>query len=177
MNRNRRGAAATALLGVILCLPFVGWAAVRGYRAIKFNQDCEGHLENAAAANQITQALPEMEMALNYMSEHGMTQGYTSVIYNTQDENVGYWYTNLKSATDELRAESANKNMTPLEQSNVLLKLDNTLRGAGEHGNSIRLPSGISAFPSNGMFCLLGWFFLLLGAVGVVIVGAELSDS
>ena len=144
---------------LLIAVPFLAWGIAITVKEIRFDQQCEGHLENAAHSSQIPQALSEMEIAMSYLKANGMTDGYTSVFYNTQDENVGFWYENLKSATDELRRESVNRNITPLEQSNVLLKLDNTIKTTR---GGIKMPSGISIFPHVGLYCLWGW----IGAAG-----------
>jgi hypothetical protein len=156
-----------AIFGIILCLPFIGWASSRIYRDVKFNQECAGYLENAAHANQVKDALPEMENALKYMRDHRMTEGYTSIIYNTQDENVGFWYKNLEAATQELRVEAKNEKMSPLEQSNVLLKLHETLKREP--------PSGIEIAPNNSGYCWFGCLSFVVAIVGGILIAYQFT--
>lgn len=128
---------------------------------IQFDRKCEGHLKRAAYANTIEVAKKELAMAINYMEKEGLTSGYTSILYTTPDEDVGFWYENIKSAYQEL--EQVNPDATQLEKTNVLMKLRETLMD----GNSVTVPSGIYKHPNNfvyvGLFGLFCVFFMIGG--------------
>ncbi len=37
-----------------------------------------------------------------------MTSGYTSILWQTPDEDIGFWYTNLKASQQELQNLQSN---------------------------------------------------------------------
>ena len=55
---------------------------------ISFNIDCKHRLKRAADANSIELATKELEAVLKYAEDNQLTSGYTSIIYNTPDEEV-----------------------------------------------------------------------------------------
>ena len=132
--------------------------------SIQFDRNCGGHLKRAADANTVELASQELKVALDYMREARLTTGYTSVIYQTPDEDIGYWHTNLNDSYNELQdlPESA----TTLEKSNTLMKLRETILDAGEKGDSLTVPKGITRYPNNGkwaFFLLLTWAITVAG--------------
>lgn len=71
-------------------LMLVGAGAVI-YKRIDFRQNCSGRLERAANANTVELAVKELDAAIQYAEAKGYTSGYTSVLYNTPDEDVEYY--------------------------------------------------------------------------------------
>lgn len=139
----------------LMCLVFVGFIAARGIAAIEFNRSCGGYLRRAADANTIELAKNNLSTAVSYLRANNLTSGYTSVLYTTPDEDIGFWFSNLESSLKEL--ENISPEATPLEQSNVLLKLRETiLHDAGESGDRVTSPDGISVYPNNALFGLWG---------------------
>ena len=128
-------------------------------KSVQFNQQCAGYLKQAADANTVELALERVNMALNYIESHGLTSGYTSVLYKTEDENIGYWYKNIKACQFELEA---NKNASSLEKSNVLMKVRESLTDNGEKGTELTIPAGISRYPDNLMWGILRIISLIL---------------
>jgi len=143
--------------------------AVIGVMEIFFSKDCSGYLKRAADANTVERAKGEMDIALDYLETHKLTAGYTSVIYNTPDEDIDFWYTNLKEATAELDAVSKNPTTTALERSNVLMKLRETLLDTKGSGDKLTVPDGLSRYPYNGAFGFAITLSLLLALGGYVI--------
>lgn len=139
----------------IISVLLIGGIAVN---KVSFNNGCGGHLKRAADANTIDMAKEELKTALDYMEEHDMTHGYTSVFYNTPDEDVKFWYNNVKSSYNELL--SLDSTVTHLEKSNMLIKLRETLLDHGDKGESITCPDGISRFPNNGAWAF-GWLIII----------------
>jgi len=166
--KNQKGSAVLVLLGFILCLSFVGWSGLRVYKSIIFNIEVGGHLKRAADANTIELAKEEMEIVVSYLEKSGMKSGYTSVLYNTPNEDVGFWYKNLKSALEELK--KITPEFTQLEKSNVLIKLRETLLDSGEKGLHVTMPPGISISPNNSGYAFFGWISALLGVVGIIVI-------
>lgn len=137
-------------------------------KSIKFNQQCAGYLKQTADANTPEIALERLNLALDYIEHHNLTSGYTSVLWKTEDENIGFWYSNLKACQSELQNCLDG---TQLEKSNVLMKVRESLTDDGEKGTHLTIPSGISRYPNNatwGVARLLS-YLLLLSAVGYAI--------
>ena len=147
------------LFAILLTLPILIWGTFRVTNSILFDKDCEGYLKRAADANSVTQAIKELTIALDYMEGHGLTQGYTSVIYRTPDEDISFWYNNIKSAKTEL--EKVTDKTTALERTNILMKLRETLLDSGEKKADVTVPAGISIYPNNATYTWLGLLSLL----------------
>ena len=147
----------SVVLFAIILIVIVAFQIVLG---IQFNQNCEGYLKRAADANTISMAEKELEIALEYIEKNKLTKGYTSVLYNTPDEDVGFWYNNLKESMKEL--QQITPEATQLEQSNVLMKLRETLLDSTDSGTSVTCPSGISLFPHNDTWAWFSWFCLAM---------------
>lgn len=103
------------------------------------------------------------------MEREGLTTGYTSILYRTPDEDVGFWYTNIKSSITEL--ERMAPSATQLERSNLLMKLRETLLDQGGSGKTkVTIPRGIIVYPNNMVVAFMGWLSAILVVAGVVIV-------
>lgn len=133
-----------------------------------------GYLKRAADANTIEIAQTELKRTLDYLEENNITKGYTSVMWRTPDEDIEFWYNNIKTSYVEL--EGLSDTTTSLEKSNMLIKLRETLMDSGESGSYITVPEGISRFPNNLMWGILMWVAVLI-IIGLGIGGTiELSD-
>lgn len=176
MKHNKNRGSGSAIFGLILMLPFVALGVGRVWKSVQFDRHCEGRLKRAADANTIPIARKELDDAIRYLEETRRTEGYTSIIYQTPDEDVGFWYGNLKASSDELRRAEARKDMPQLESSNLLMKLRETLLDHGKEGTTVTVPMGISIYPANRpwvvMWCATG-SLAFFGAVwiGVWIYG------
>ncbi|OGM91319.1 hypothetical protein A2755_02920 [Candidatus Wolfebacteria bacterium RIFCSPHIGHO2_01_FULL_48_22] len=142
-------------LSLIFLTLFVIWAGVRIYDNIVFNINCQDRLKRAADANTVGLAKQELKAVLDYLQHEGLTSGYTSVLYNSPSEDLGFWYSNLKKSYEELVSLPAN--VTPLERSNMLMKLRETLLDSGESSVNVTVPKGISVFPNNALFQFWAW--------------------
>jgi hypothetical protein len=133
---------------------------------IKFNQRCGGFLKQAAEANSVELALQRLDIAISYVEANNLTDGYTSIFYKTESDNVGFWYQNLKTCREELVncLES-----TQLEKTNVLLKVRESLTDIGEDGTILTVPNGISRYPNNGMYCFWNTLSIILMLIGFCI--------
>lgn len=152
---------AVALIVCAFIVPII--CIVRG---VVFNQNCGGYLEQAANANSVELALERLNVAIEYVEEHNMTDGYTSVLWKTESDNIGYWYRNLKTCQEELEACV---NSSQLEKTNVLLKVRESLTDEGKDGTKLITPGGISRYPNNALFGKLNWISLPMFIVGCVI--------
>jgi hypothetical protein len=148
------------IVSILFTVLFLAWCAVRTVAYIQYNRGCEGHLKRAADANTIALALEETKTAVDYMEFNQLTTGYTSVLYTTPDEDIGFWYRNIKSAMEELK--TIKPDATQLEKTNVLMKLRETLLDEGK-STSITAPDGISIYPRNAFWA----FWLFVSEIGM----------
>ena len=144
---------------------FVVLMIVQGVIAIDFSRHVDGHLQRAANANQIGLARTELQTAINYLEQNNMTTGYTSVLYRTPDEDIGYWYQNLKEAIKDL--DTVEETASPLERSNVLIKLRETITDE----DHVIVPNGISRYPNNTTWAFFS--LLSLAIAGVCLLAIE----
>jgi len=155
------------ILFVVGLLLLLGWGGERIRRAVKFEQQCGGFLDRAAFANVVENAKTELQTALTYLERKGLTNGYTSVLWRTPDEDIGFWYNNLQLSLQEL--DRVKPDASPLEVSNTLMKLHETLKSQGSEGrSSVRVPEGISIYPENAFYFYLFWTGAFLTVVGGV---------
>ncbi len=155
-------------LGIVLLVPFILWAIVCIYKNITFDIDCGDRIKRAADANTIELATKEMEVVVNYIEAEGMTNGYTSIVYKTPDEDIGFWYNNLKSSLEELK--KVNPGASQLEKSNLLMKLRETLLDHSSEGTKVTLPAGISKYPNNVAYAIWLWIGMVLFVFGVFLI-------
>jgi len=148
------------IIFTILALSVFGIIIVKN---ITLKQNCTGYLKRAADANTIEVASMQLAKAISYLEEKKLTSGYTSIIYKTPDEDVEFWYNNLKSSQNELL--KVTQNTSSLEKSNLLMKLRETLIDNGKDGEILTVPNGLSRYPNNLLWGLLMWIS------GIFIVG------
>lgn len=166
--RKATGSVALIVVGVLLLLPVLLFSGVRIYKSITFGIEVTGHLKRAADANTVELARKELEVAVAYLERNNLTSGYTSILYQSPDEDISFWYTNLNVSLKELRR--VKPDATQLEVSNVLMKLRETLLDAGEKSVLVTVPDGISVFPHNTIYAIWGWLALAAMVSGVVLI-------
>lgn len=159
------------VLSIILCIA-IGTTEIVRY--IQFDRGCEGYLKRAADANTVALAKRELAIAVKYMEDNKMTSGFTSIVYNTPDEDIGYWYENLSESLKELNdiKKDAITDIEKNRQSNTLKKLRETILDDTKNGVEVTSPSGISRYPYNGLFAFLmglsiagmtiGWLYMMV---------------
>lgn len=148
--------------------------AVPVVRSIQFDRACEGHLGLAAVASSVETAIKELDIAIAYLEEERLTKGYTSIFYNTPDEDIGFFYENLKAARHELA--TLPETATQLEKTNTLMKLRETLTSGGEHGEVLNIPTGLSRHPYNGMFLFQILLGIVIAFVGAILMAVGLNE-
>ena len=134
-------------------------------KSIQFDQKCGGYLKQAADANSVELAERQLNLAIDYIEQRELTSGYTSVLWNTEDENIEYWYNNLKQCQKEL---AATKDNSTLENTNVLMKLRESLTDIDQNGTTLTIPYGISRYPNNLLYGILN---IISGIVFVLYFG------
>ena len=158
------------LLIIIAVFAIANWS-VYGISDIMLDRNCAGYLKRAADANTIDLAKTQLDVAIGAMDRLGYTKGFTSVIYRTPDEDVGFWYGNIKKARAELDLST---DAADLHKNNItLMKLRETLLDAGGQGKQeVTFPSGLAVYPLNRAMAV--WFYLsltLLIGVGLMCLG------
>lgn len=162
------------LLGLVLCVPFIAWAVTGAVLAVQFNINCGGRLKRAADANTIEIARDELRQVVGFLESKSITNGYTSIIYKTPNEDIGFWYRNLKSSLNTL--ENLNKETTELEKSNLLIKLRETILDHTSNGTSVTKPPGIALYPHNTIFAIFCWLSPVSLLIGGLLIRIGLDD-
>lgn len=140
--------------GIILAAATIAMIIYLAILGIHQEQRFTGHLKRAADANTVEIAIKEMSIALTYMEENNLTSGYTSIFYRTPDEDIEFFYTNIKASLSELVA--ASNSDSQLERSNVLMKLRETLiDNGGDSGDDLTVPDGLSRYPHNAIYLMI----------------------
>lgn len=135
---------------------------------VELSQNVTGYLKRAANANTITLANEELSKSIAYLEANNLTTGYTSILWETPDEDLDFWYRNLKASQSEL------ENLEPesaLEKTNVLLKLHESLIGSG--GNRVTVPEGLAVYPNNLLWAILLIIAIVGGFTGLMILAFE----
>ncbi len=153
------------IVSVLLILSSLTIFGLRISKKVTFQQNVSGLLKRAADANTIELANEELTKALDYLEANNLTSGYTSILWKTPDEDIDFWYRNLKASQEELQnlqSESA------LEKTNVLIKLRETLVDTGE-STKVTVPDGLSVYPNNKLWALLMTIATIAGFFGLMI--------
>lgn len=143
------------VLTIILFLMFCTVPMVCLVKVIQFDQECSGYLKQAADANTPEIALRRIDKALEYIERKGLTEGYTSVLYKTENENIGFWYQNVKACRNELEKCL---NSSQMEKTNVLMNVRESLTDKGYP----TVPSGISLYPNNALWYTWIWLEIII---------------
>jgi len=154
---------------IILSITLVGFRIQKG---IVFDQNVSGILKRAADANTIDLAKQELGKAITYLEKNNLTSGHTSILWETPDEDIGFWYQNLKASHTELENL---KSVSALERTNVLMKLRETLLDTGEK-TKVTVPEGLPVYPNNKFWAGLMLLAIALGSGGFGIWGQQLNE-
>ena len=145
---------------ILFSITVCGFRIMKG---IEFKQNVSGILKRAADANTIELANRELTKVINYLKANNLTEGHTSIFYETPDEDIGFWYENLKASQQELE----NLNSTSaLERTNVLMKLRETLVDAGKKAR-VTIPGGLAVYPNNLFWACMMWCAVIAGLFGI----------
>jgi len=157
-----------AVIATISVLFTISIFAITIIRDVSIDQNCTGYLKRAADANSVETARVQLQKATQYLEIHNLTSGYTSVLWKTPDEDVEFWYNNLKESEAELmRVDSTTSS---LEKTNLLMKLRETLLDGGENGDKLTVPQGLSRYPNNLFWGVMLWLSGLV-FIGLIIWG------
>ena len=151
------------LSGILICVAVIATWSYEGWMNVHFSNNCRGRLKRSADANTIEIAKQELGAAVSYLETNNSTSGYTSVIYNTPDEDVGFWYRNLKASLEEL--EKVPADAPPMDKTNTLMKLRETLLDHDGGKERVTCPEGMFRFPNNAFWGLVN----VLSVIGEIV--------
>lgn len=137
---------------ILIIIPLIVYGAGI-VKAIQMDANCINYLEMAADANSVDIANKHLTSAINYLEKNNITSGSTGIFIYRPTNDISLWYENLKSAQNQLIEACANDNLTELEESNILMKLRETLLD----NEGITHPDMISMYPNH-----VGWFWSML---------------
>lgn len=139
---------------IMFAMPFLPWtySIIKG---VQFNANCGEYLKMAADANSIDIAEKHLSTAISYLETNNLTSGYTKIFIYRPTNDIGMWYENLKTAQTQLR-EMQNSEYTELEQSNMLMKLRETIL---DDNSVLTHPEGISMA---SIYTLMFWLNIVL---------------
>lgn len=153
-------------LTVVNSFLFLSWVITTLFLDINYSRNVEGYLKRAGDSNQPATAIKELETALGNMDAagycpEGTEEQFTSVIYQTPDEDVCFWRHNLEDTLKDLK--SLPPDADALTKSNTLMKVRETLLDTDvEDGVEVTAPDGIAKCPHNLWFALWFAFSLVL---------------
>lgn len=145
---------ALLVLAIVASVLWCWWAGVRIYEGVQFDHQCEAYLKRAADANTVEIAKDNLAKAIEYAEKNNLTQGIVSVFMHNPENDIGFWYDNMKACYDEL--DNLPEDATALEKTNMLMKLRESLVDTGE-STSVTVPEGISVYPNNVIYFIWGW--------------------
>ena len=151
------------ITGIISIIIF---CAIPTYCSLKWQANCGEWLQQASNANSASIGLERLTNAINYLESNKITQGSSHIIYATPNTNVEIWYQNLKAAQKQLQDSVNNKNLSNLEESNILMKLRETLT----EKDAVIVPENIVYYPNGFMFLFGSLFFVCLSAIIFMVV-------
>lgn len=163
-----------AFIATVLAIFALSIFAIRITKSVSMKQNCTGYLKRAADANTVETAKEQLQRSIQYLEVNNLTKGYTSVLWKTPDEDIEFWYNNLKASERELlKVDSLTASM---EKTNLLMKLRETLLDNGKSGDDLTVPLGLSRYPNNGMWGILSWLAVLI-VIGLFLWASIEFDS
>lgn len=153
-------------LAIISLIVFIIWGGIRIVSGYDFKNNCGGYLNRATNANSVELAEQNLSKAIEYLERNDLTHGQVSIFLRQPKNDIEYWYSNLKSAQAQL--QSVGENISVLEESNVLMKLRETLTDSGKKASVLVCPDGISVYPNNALY----FWMSILSLLGVFIFGS-----
>ena len=169
-----------ALCGLIFVLVGCLLLAAPVSSNLGFDWNCEEYLKRAADSASPEKCGEELDKAISYAKENGLTKGNTGVFFKTPSCDIKFWYENLEKAREALReVESKEPESKPsaMERSNVLMRVRETILDNANKGVEVTLPPRIGLYPNVFLLSLLFWLGALVGFLGVVIGLASLGSK
>jgi hypothetical protein len=143
------------------------WSYIRIAGAYNFDVGCKDYLQLASNSVSIELAESHIAKAIEYAESKNLTNGVVSILFKYPTNDVGIWYTNLVTAHKQLQ-ENIGIEVTELEESNMLMKLRETLTDTRGEENVVIHPEGISIYPHNILLCVIGVAGIVFVCAGIL---------
>lgn len=139
------------------------------YRYVVFKSNCLEYFNLAANANDSKLAEKYITLGINYLEDNDLTCGNTSICIKKPNNDIEFWYNNIKSAQAQLQQINDHDQLTDLDESNILMKLrESLLNSDGE----VIHPRYIAYYP-NQIF----WFLVIAFSWISYIASATFYDN
>lgn len=155
----------TAIITLVISIALL---AIYVVNIIQYDINCSQYLKRAADANTVELAIESLEKAITYLESNNKTTGFTSVIYKSPSEDIGFWYNNIKASYEELKAIPDSASL--LVKTNSLMKLRETLLDSAEKSDVVTEPNGISRYPHNILYGIIIMFGSILFTISLIII-------
>lgn len=129
------------------------------------NKNCIAYLELAADSNSAELALKHLSTAISFLEGNDITEGDTNIFWYEPANDIGFWYENLKSAQTQLTEYVQKAEQNETEESNILMKLHETLM---DTNGMVTHPSLISFYPSHVGWCWTMWLIWILWGFALI---------
>ena len=159
----------------IAIILFLGLMVVETVKDTQFDLHCTQYIKRAADASTVETAKEELAKAISYAEEHGMTEGNTSIFLKQPQDDVGFWYRNMKNAYHEL--DNLPDDSSALEKANVLMKVRESLVDQGESSVMVTLPQDLSIFPNNVLYFWVGAFLRVYLCLMLLLEGVRFWNN
>ncbi|MFC3813303.1 hypothetical protein [Lacihabitans lacunae] len=154
------------LLGIVLILICILIYRSRYQKESILNQKVTNNLTKAVNASTKEIASEELTKTLTYLKSKKLTKGFTSIMWKTKNEDIGYWYENLEASKRKLQPQkSANR----LENTLALKKLNEAIMDTGKKTRPI-VPEGLAVYPNNKQWAFLMTIATLMAIIGTTIL-------
>ena len=77
-------------IATVLAVLALSIFAIRITKSVSMKQNCTGYLKRAADANTVETAKEQLQKSIQYLEANNLTKGYTSVLWQTPDEDIEY---------------------------------------------------------------------------------------
>lgn len=160
------GISLISLITVLFCIGFY----IPG--CIDVKQNITSPLKKAADAPTVQLAEERLNHAIKTIEKRGLTKGSTHVLYRTDETDLGIWYNQLVETRNQL--ESVNPNsLTLLEESNLLMKVRETIVDQSDGDIVVTTPPRIITFPYHVPYAIVSF----ISFIALMIFGAIYIES
>lgn len=146
-------------LGFLSFVIFLVWAGVRIYVGVQYDTRIDDYISQAATSPTPVIAVDKLNMAIAEAERRGLTSGNTGVFLTYPTNDVGFWYKRLVDSRDVLQQLPPHD--SPLEISNTMIRIHESLLGQDGQNQSVKAPAGISIYPNNTLFFWWCWLSFL----------------
>lgn len=154
---------ATSLL-VISGLVLVGWAGYRLHANSRFSNNFESYVAAAFKSSEPAKAQKYLERAKTYLETNDATEGFTSCLYDSQEDDLGELYVAISDVC-AMFAQPPSNNRWWREA----MHDKGIVRGNVQDGKiEAKVPSGISVYPFNVQLNAAAWVSFFTGILSAV---------